>query len=682
VQPTVQNLAYGYDNLGNVTSRYDGVNGTNETFAYDTMNQLASVAVTTGAASGSEAYIYDAVGNMTFRSNLGTMTYGPGGAGGVPAGKIGPHQLASMRVDHQNSPYYPAFAGMSGSTSTCTTQTGNSIYRCYAYWNAGMVSTVTERTNQLSYTYDEARRRVHSHELVSNVKTEETWYLWGPAGVFSHQQQNMDPTGQNVVSTEWHDYIQLGGRLVGEYASTTNSSGTTASTYYFHTDAQGSVTAITGGGAVVVEQDSYDAWGKQRQTNGAIDTGAGGNAHSGATCALAANDVQNRGWIGQESLGRRGVCLSDLNARLYDSLTASFVQPDPVVGQPFSTHGWNAYAYAGNNPMTFSDPTGMCFAGCFWKQSLFREIVGMAVAFALDQWEVAALQGSLGSVGAGVIAAGTSGAAHGAIASGTLKGTLLSAGEALANFGIGQIGGAPEGGHYYDLGNVAARGLLHAAAGGLFSVAEGGHYKSGFLAGGFVALAGPGGPAPDDILDRLLGYAQSAVIGGIGSTLGGGKFENGAVTGAFEYLYNDAQIHELTAQAATQSDKQLARDGVVKALSLINPNQDESSNIVPYDGNNAKVVDVSKIDTSGWVSGTSGHASALYRDVPGYDGLGVKIYLNDSERENLTTIGLIHSANVEHLYDWFFLYSSTDRSNHTNADIARGFCSKVSGGCP
>jgi hypothetical protein len=167
----------------------------------------------------------------------------------------------------------------------------------------------------------------------------------------------------------------------------------------------------------------------------------------------------------------------------------------------------------------------------------------MAVAFALDQWEVAALQGSLGSVGAGVIAAGTSGAAHGAIASGTLKGTLLSAGEALANFGIGQIGGEPNGDHYYDLGNVAARGLLHAAAGGLFSVAEGGHYKSGFLAAGFVALAGPELPSPDNILDRLLGYAESAVIGGIGSTLGGGKFENGAVTGAFEYLYNDLANH-------------------------------------------------------------------------------------------------------------------------------------------
>jgi hypothetical protein len=35
-----------------------------------------------------------------------------------------------------------------------------------------------------------------------------------------------------------------------------------------------------------------------------------------------------------------------------------------------------------------------------------------------------------------------------------------------------------------------------------------------------------------------VGTAASAAIGGIGSELGGGKFENGAITGAFSYLFN------------------------------------------------------------------------------------------------------------------------------------------------
>jgi len=39
------------------------------------------------------------------------------------------------------------------------------------------------------------------------------------------------------------------------------------------------------------------------------------------------------------------------------------------------------------------------------------------------------------------------------------------------------------------------------------------------------------------------GTVASATVGGVGSVLGGGKFENGAVTGAFGYLFNQA-AHE------------------------------------------------------------------------------------------------------------------------------------------
>lgn len=35
------------------------------------------------------------------------------------------------------------------------------------------------------------------------------------------------------------------------------------------------------------------------------------------------------------------------------------------------------------------------------------------------------------------------------------------------------------------------------------------------------------------------GTAISAVVGGAGSVLGGGKFQNGAITGAFGYLFNE-----------------------------------------------------------------------------------------------------------------------------------------------
>ncbi len=289
--------------------------------------------------------------------------------------------------------------------------------------------------------------------------------------------------------------------------------------------------------------------------------------------------MQNRGWIGQESLGRRGVCLSDLNARLYDSLTASFLQPDPVVGQPFSTHGWNAYAYAGNNPMTFSDPTGMCFAGCFWKQQLFRDLVGIAVAFALDNPEWGFLIGDGLSAG---VNAGIAGAASGAISTGTLKGTLLAAAQADSSSGIGDIKDllTLQNG---SLGSV----LMHATAGGLFSVAGGGKFKSGFLAAGFADLAGP-------VVDKIsqsnmyVGLAAATVTGGLGSVLGGGKFENGAVTGAFGYLFNFIDHHNCTQQGVcgqtSEDDGRSLTEGEIAIAQAEFPNDINTNDVrVMYD---------------------------------------------------------------------------------------------------
>ena len=40
---------------------------------------------------------------------------------------------------------------------------------------------------------------------------------------------------------------------------------------------------------------------------------------------------------------------------------------------PFSTQGWNRYSYVGNSPLNFTDPSGYCFLGCFWKP-LFKAV--------------------------------------------------------------------------------------------------------------------------------------------------------------------------------------------------------------------------------------------------------------------------------------------------------------------
>jgi hypothetical protein len=80
-----------------------------------------------------------------------------------------------------------------------------------------------------------------------------------------------------------------------------------------------------------------------------------------------------------------------------------------------------------------------------------------------------------------------------------------------------------------DIGAVIAQGIT----GGLQSVASGGNFGSGFLAGGFGSLAGPLGLSGGQFDTANL--IASAALGGVAAVLGGGKFENGAVTGAFSY---------------------------------------------------------------------------------------------------------------------------------------------------
>ena len=67
---------------------------------------------------------------------------------------------------------------------------------------------------------------------------------------------------------------------------------------------------------------------------------------------------------------------------------------------------------------------------------------------------------------------------------------------------------------------------------------QGGKFLSGFLAAGVSTL---GGPITNVFAGQASGTAVSAVLGGVASVAGGGKFANGAATGAFAYAEEAAE---------------------------------------------------------------------------------------------------------------------------------------------
>lgn len=129
--------------------------------------------------------------------------------------------------------------------------------------------------------------------------------------------------------------------------------------------------------------------------------------------------------------------------------------------------------------------------------------------------------GTIGGVSASTILAinaGIAGSVGGYISTGTLKGAVIGGLTALAFYRVGDM----------KLG-WAESAVAHGGVGCASSAAGGGKCSAGFLAAGFSDLAN------FDLKSLPANVALRATTGGIGSVLGGGKFENGAVTGAFAY---------------------------------------------------------------------------------------------------------------------------------------------------
>ena len=108
------------------------------------------------------------------------------------------------------------------------------------------------------------------------------------------------------------------------------------STSYFHPDHLGSTSVLTDGNGTAEEHNSYLPYGD-------IHT------HTGTT------DVAYK-YTGQERDASTGVYF--YHARYYGPVLGRFLSPDTLVPNPWNPQSLNRYAYALNNPLRYTDPTG------------------------------------------------------------------------------------------------------------------------------------------------------------------------------------------------------------------------------------------------------------------------------------------------------------------------------------
>ena len=337
--PQLEHTVYSYDPAGNITRSVETEGGATgaptetQCYRYDTLDQLSQAWSATDGCTANPAtagnakvggpqpywtsWTLDAAGNRTQQvqhalpgsSTSTTTNYTPGVAGHA-------HALASTSTTGSTTGSTSYTYNSDGSTKTRVLASGT---QTLAYTEEGRTATVTTAAGTVSYLYG-----ADGDQLIRRDPTTSTLYLPG------EELTRTNSTGA-VTGTRYYSHS---GTVVSMRTGRGNPQ-------YLYSDLQGSaqvaVPTTTTGTATPIRR-YLDAYGNPL---GVITGGAWPDQHA---------------FLGKPKDATTG--LSDLGAREYDSVLGRFLSVDPLLdpANPLQSNGYN---YAANNPVTFSDPTGL-----------------------------------------------------------------------------------------------------------------------------------------------------------------------------------------------------------------------------------------------------------------------------------------------------------------------------------
>ena len=293
---SVQNLTYGYDGNGNITSWTDTKASESLTFSYDPANRLDYVS---GAYTDDPGYD-GTTGNLASKS--GTSLSYLAQNSGCPNGALTKAHAVTT----------------AGSNTYCYDPNGNMVRRTiggvtytltYDYENR--LTGVSGGSVTASFVYDGDGNRVKG---VVNGTT--TYYV-----------SNYFETSETLATTKSYYYegsTQVAMRQNGLIT-------------YLFSDKLGSNTYAADVNGSFQFEVRYKDWGEQRATGGTV-----------TTSKRYTNQVDD------------GIGLYFYNARFYDSALGRFVSADSVVSNTYDPQDWDRYAYVHNSPVRYNDPTGHC----------------------------------------------------------------------------------------------------------------------------------------------------------------------------------------------------------------------------------------------------------------------------------------------------------------------------------
>ncbi|UTW46449.1 hypothetical protein KFE80_06105 [bacterium SCSIO 12696] len=340
-----QDLTYHWDNVGNLDYREQirpNSVTVRESFNYDGLNRLKDYRVNNGSPIVVE---YDALGNIENKSDVGSADY-------VYTARSLDGNVRSDAVSQVSGPH--AVTNVAGSDyrydANGNNTSGGNRQTTYSVFDKPLTIIKGGHTTAFAYGPDRNRYRRVDTDSAGVVRT--TYYV----GSVEFTEDSSDST------TEVKRYI-------GDVAIVTLKVNNTSGLYgrdihYRHYDHLGSLDLITDSNGAIVDQFSFDPWGKRRA---AVDwtqmSEADLIAFTKRTTPVTSNsglfDLRQRftrGFTGHEMLDEVGII--HMNGRIYDPHLARFVQADPIVQAPFNTQSLNRYSYIWNNPLNGIDPSG------------------------------------------------------------------------------------------------------------------------------------------------------------------------------------------------------------------------------------------------------------------------------------------------------------------------------------
>lgn len=329
---SVQNQSYHYDSLGRLDQRQDIAAGTSETFGYDSLNRLKTSNLTAPSlGTQTTSTSFDAIGNITSKTGVGTYTYPAVGAGK-------PHAVSSVSgtVNGVTNPSYGYDLNGNMLTDGARTFTWTSFNMPNTLTKAAQTGSPGAGVSTFLYGPEHQRTK---QTWVDSAKTLTTFYLSEP------QFEKVSNT-QSV--TEFKHYVTVGSSIV---AIQTRRSTGSENVKYLIPDHLGSTSVVTDATGVIVDNQAYDPWGDRRVATGAT-----------AGAADPTNLIQptstTRGYTGHEQLDQGNMGLTHMNGRVYDPTLGRFISADPNIQAPFNSQSFSRFSYVTNGPLNATDPTG------------------------------------------------------------------------------------------------------------------------------------------------------------------------------------------------------------------------------------------------------------------------------------------------------------------------------------